>query len=92
MGFKERGQVLLCGSAPEVAHTDQETRAFRQPLATTTIVSITVCQAGEPQPVVFQNHRSCVEHAAFVQSEYESFVALGALQEQHQHQHARANT
>lgn len=38
-------------------------------------------QAGEPQPVVFQNHRSCVEHAEFVKSELESFVALGALQE-----------
>lgn len=37
-------------------------------------------RAGEPQPVVFQNNRSCSEHARFVRSELQSFAALGALE------------
>lgn len=37
-------------------------------------------QGGRPQPVVFPNNASCADHADFVKSELQSFVALGALE------------
>jgi hypothetical protein len=40
----------------------------------------TYLRAGEPLPVRFPNNASCVDHADFVRSELQSFVALGALQ------------